>query len=454
MTKKKKRRVNKIARFFDKKIIMPITRVIVGITSKFEKSGNGKGFENWLTKSNTLLFVSLILAITIFIVIDQKIIVFTNKTAEVLKDQTIEATYNEEAYVVEGLPETVDITLMGSRSDLFIAKQSSTSKVAIDLTGLKPGTHKVNVEYSQPLSSIEYSVNPSVATVNIYPKISETKSLTTDLLNQESLDEKLIIENVTPEVEEVVIKGTDDKNAVNSLTKVSMVKALVDASQIVNPSEGTMTVKDVPLKAYDKDGNILDVEIVPSKISVDVEIDSPSKKVPIRVIPTGEVGFGKAISNIDTNEATTVVYGSSSTLEKLEYVPVKVDVKDLKEDRTYKIEVPKPTGIRSMSVNNLTVDISLGEATDKDIDNVNIDVRNLDDDYTVQGLSENDIKVTVNVKGVDSVLKQLTSDDIKAYIDLKGYKPGEYEIKVKVEGTDPRVQYLSKTKKVKIKIKG
>ncbi len=451
MSRKKKTKVNKIARFFDKKIIVPVTRLIVNITSKFDKPG--KTIETWLTKTNTLLFVSLVLAVTIFIFIDQRIIVFTNKTAEVLKDQKIDAVYNEEAYVVEGIPESVDITLMGSRSDLFIAKQSSTSKVVIDLTGLKPGTHKVDVEYSQPLSSIEYSVNPSVVTVNIYPKISETKSLTVDLLNQDSLDDKLIIENVTPEMDQVVIKGTDDKNAVNSLTKVSMVKALLDSSQIVNPKVGTLTVKDVPLKAYDKDGNILDVEIVPSKISVDVEITSPSKQVPIRIIPKGEVGFGKAISIIDANEATATVYGTTSVLDKLEYIPVEIDVTDLKDDRTFKLEIPKPKGVRSISVNNLTVDIKLDDATDKDIEDINIDVRNLDENYTVQGLSENDIKVTVNVKGVESVLKQLTAEDIKAYIDLKDYKPGEHEIEVKVEGTDPRVQYLSKTKKVKIKIK-
>ena len=79
-------------------------------------------------------------------------------------------------------------------------------------------------------------------------------------------------------------------------------------------------------------------------------------------------------------------------------------------------------------------------------------VRNLDDKYSVQGLSESDIMVTVNVKGVDSVISQLTSDDITAYINLKGYEPGEYEVPVKVEGTDVRVQYVSMTKKVKIRV--
>ena len=124
----------------------------------------------------------------------------------------------------------------------------------------------------------------------------------------------------------------------------------------------------------------------------------------------------------------------------------------MKENREYKLELDKPKGIKSMSVNNVTVQISLGVATDKDISNVNIDVRNLNDKYSVQGLSQNDIQVTVNVKGVESVLNSLTAEDIMAYIDLEDYKPGEYEVEVKVEGTDSRVQYLSKTKKVKIRV--
>ncbi len=451
MRKNKKRGFFKsIAHFFDKKLVMPITRVIVKIAKAFERSE--KTIESWLSKQNTLLFVSLIIAVIIFIVIDRRLVVFTSQTAEILKDQTVEATYNEEAYVVEGLPETVDITLMGSRSDLFIAKQSTTSKVAIDLTGLQPGAHRVNVEYSQPLSSIEYSVNPSIATVNIYPKVSETKTLTTDILNQDNLDDKLVINSITPETDQVVIKGTDDKNAVNSLTKVSAVKALVDIDQLSTQTAGTTTIKDVPLKAYDKDGNILDIEIVPSKINVDLEIDSPSKEVPIQVIPNGEIGFGKAISSINMSDSSAIVYATRDVLENLKNIPVEVDVTGLRENREYKLELTKPKGVKSMSLSTITLKFTLGDSTDKDIDNVNIDVRNLDDRYSVQGLSENDIKVTVNVKGVDGVLKGLTADDITAYIDLKDYKAGEYEIPVKVEGSDSRVQYLSKTKKVKIRI--
>ena len=454
MKKNKKKfffyKIGKIGKFFDKKIITPTTRFIVRLTNKF--GGPEKSLEGWLSRSNTLLFVSLVLAVVIFIVIDQKVIVFTNTTAEILKDQPVEAVYNEEAYVVEGLPEEVDITLMGSRSDLFIAKQSTTSKVSVDLTNLTVGSHRVNIEYSQPFSSIEYSVNPSVATINIYNKVSETKTLTTDILNQDSLDEKFIIEEITPEVDQVVVKGADDENAINSLTKVATVKALVDVEKLNVEEAGTITLTDVPLKAYDEDGEVIDVEIVPSKISVEIDVESPSKEVPIKVILTGDIEFGKAISSITMSEDSVTVYASQSVLDDLEYVPVEVDVSGLKEDKEYKLDLTKPKGVRSMSINNITLKFTLGVATDKDIENVNIDVRNLDDNYSVQGLSQDDIQVTVNVQGVSSVLDGITADDITAYIDLSGYEPGEYEVEVQVEGTDSRVQYVSKTKKVKIKV--
>ena len=155
---------SKIWNFIDKKIIVPITKFIVFITDKAGTSS--KWLENWLSKKNTLLFISLFLSVVVFIVIDQKILIFTESSAEVLKKQSVTAIYNEEAYVVEGLPETVDITLIGSKTDLYIAKQSPISDVEVDLSGYKEGTYKVDITYNN-VSSLEYSVNPSFATVTI-----------------------------------------------------------------------------------------------------------------------------------------------------------------------------------------------------------------------------------------------------------------------------------------------
>ena len=55
---KKKGFFYKVGRFFDKKIITPTTRFIVRLTNKF--GGPEKSLEGWLSRPNTLLFVSLI----------------------------------------------------------------------------------------------------------------------------------------------------------------------------------------------------------------------------------------------------------------------------------------------------------------------------------------------------------------------------------------------------------
>lgn len=434
-----------IWKIIDRKIVVPITKVVLWISDSFKASS--KKIERWLSKTNTLLFLSLFMAIIVFVVIDQKILLFSENSAEVLKEQPVHATYNEEAYVVEGLPKKVDVTLIGRKADLYFAKQSPSQDITVDLSDLKPGMHKVNIKYNQILPSIEYKVNPSVATVMIYPKVSETRTLDTDILNQDSLDSKLVLKSVNLNTDKVVIKGAEHR-----LKEVSTVKALVDIENLISQEEGTVKLNDIPLKAYDKNGDSVNVEIVPSKVSAEVTIDSPSKELPIRVIPNGEISFGYAISEITTNESRVTVYGSESALDKLRYVPVYIDVKDLNTDRQYKQEIKRPVGVRSMSVNNITINVKLGKSVDKEVNDVSIEYRNLSDEYTVQGLSAADTKVSVVLKGVNTVLDTIKTEDITAYLDLDGYTEGEHEVPVEVEGEDVRIQYIPKTKKVKIKI--
>lgn len=436
---------HKIIIFFDKKVIIPITKRFLMLTKKFDKQG--RVLENWLSKTNTLLFISLFLSITIFVVIDQKIIFFSESSAEVLKSQPVTAIYNEEAYVIEGIPETVDITLIGSKTDLYIAKQSPAKDVMVDLSGLKEGTHKVNIVYNNVSTTIDYAVNPSYATIIIYPKLSQTKSLTVDVLNSDLLDQKLNIDSIDVGIDEVVVKGAEYK-----LSEVATVKALVDMKNLIKQEIGTHTIKDVQLKAYDVQGNVVDVEIVPVKVDATITISSPSKEVPIKVIPKGEVAFGMAINMIEISETKVTVYGTQELLSKIDYIPVEIDVTNLKEAKEYRTEIIKPTGIKYMDVNSVTIKVTLGTVSTREIEKVNIDVRNLAEGYKATGLSAEDIMVTISLKGVETVINEITNDDIMVYIDLAGYGEGQFEVDVYVEGKDTKVQYISKTKKVKILI--
>ena len=426
-------------------IVVPVTKLILGFSNKL--TSNNRGLEKFLSKSSNLLFISLGLAITVFIIIDQKIIYYSESSAEVLTNQTVRAIYNEEAYVIEGLPDTVDITLIGDKANLYIAKQSKTNDVTVDLTELKAGTHKVEFKYNQGITSVDYKVNPSFATVIIYNKVSLPTTLSVDVLNKDKLNDKLIIDSIGVDDDSVVVRGADKQ-----VKRVAAVKALLDVNNLSSQDLGNTVVKDVPLKAYDEKGNVIDVELVPSKVNVNVSISSPSKELPIKVIPNGDVAFGKAISNIKTSESKVTVYGSASSLEALNYIPVEVDVNNLSENTQYKLEISKPVGVKSMSINNITVDISLDSVSDRDINNVAIETRNLASDLKATAVSSTDSAVDVNIKGVSSVINSITADSINAYVDLSGYGEGEHEVDVTVEGNDVRVQYVAKTKKVKIRI--
>ncbi len=434
-----------VGNFVNKLIIIPVTKLILIISERFSTSS--KKLEFWLSKSNTLLFISLFLALSFFIVIDQKILVFSESSAEVLKNQPLKVTYNEEAYVIKGVPATVDITLIGRRSELMFAKQSTKHDVSIDLTGLKPGTHKINITYKQAIQSIDYKVNPSVVTVVIYPKISELRTLAVDILNKDKLSSKLVIEDVEVDNDKVIIKGAE-----HELKEVATVKALIDINNLLKQEVGTITLKDVPLRAYNNRGEVVNVEIVPSKMNADIKIASPNREIPIKVIPIGDVEFGKAIDSMILSESKVTAYGDELVLKDLKYIPVEIDVDGLKNDRQFKQELEKPQGVKTFSISNIVIDVKLGKVSNKDVIDIPIEYKNLNELYTAQGLSERDVKIDVSLKGVKSVLDQIQAKDIVAYLDLKGYSEGEHEIEVMVEGTDVRVNYLPKTKKVRIKI--
>ena len=437
--------IKRFFRFIDKKIIVPITKFFVSIGEKLKLSD--KPLEKALSKKSSMIILSLVLAVIVFVIIDRQNTTLLEKNAEVLYDIPLSATYNDEEYVVEGLPETVDITLIGTKANLYLAKQLPTQDVNVDLSDLKPGVHKVNLKYKQSITSVEYKLDPSEVTVVVSSKKSETRSVESDIVNLNKLDSKLAINNTKLDTDEVIIKGTED-----SLAKVSTIKALINVSDMVDPKAGTNTLKDIPLIAYDENGSKVDVEMVPSKVTATVEIESPSKTVPLEIEPTGNVIFGKAIKNITSSVQKVTICGNSKVLDNTNSIKVKIDVNNLKSNKDYTVTIKKPAGIREISEKVVTAKVELDDEVTTELSGVKLGVVNLGSNYTAQATSENATEVTVILKGVESIIKNITPSDVEAYVDLEGLGAGDHEVEIKVKGTDPKVKYSSKVTKTIIKI--
>ena len=439
-----------IYKLLDKFIVTPISKFIYKIMT-LGKDHNGK-IEKILNRPIVLIYISLFCAILIFFLIDREVITLVDNEAEIITGQKISVTYNEESYVVEGLPETVDITLIGTKSNLYLAKQLGDHQVVLDLTGYSAGTYKVKLKYNHSMmNNINYKLDPSTVSIKISKKESQVFNLTYDLLNQKKLDSKLSIKSVTLDKNEVTVKGSKE-----TLETVANVKALIDLEKAGLTSKGEFTVDSITLLAYDNEGNkVNNVEIVPSKISANIKVDSYSVELPVKVITTGTVTTGYALSSITSSVSKVTVYGEQEALEKLTNIEAKIDITDLNSDKTFNgIVLTKPAGVREMSETTTSITITLDTETSKEFTDIDIESKNLASGYTVSAATENDRTITVTVKGVASALENLDSTKIKAYIDLSGYTtPGTYDVDVKIEMDDPKFTVVSSNTKVKIIIK-
>ena len=440
--------IGKIILFIDKILITPLMKLFLRITDFFKN--NTKNLEKYLTTKKSLLVISLLIAFLAFYKLDKDSSIMMNNYAERIYGEQVTAVYNEEAYVVEGIPKTADVVLIGSKSNIFLAKQYPTKGISVDLRDLSVGTHKVQLKYSQSFGFVDYKIDPSYITVVIYDKISGKREVGYEILHRESLDSKLDITDVTLSKTDITIKGNE-----STLSKVGYVKALIDLNNLVGPKAGKTTLKNCNLVAYDDNGKVVDVEIIPQNVDAELTLSSSSKTVPIKVIPEngGRLALGYAIESLTPSSNSIEIFGSEENLAKVEYVPVYVDINGVSENKNYTVNVQKPNGIRDISLKTITVKLAVTKEQQIEIPDVRIIYQNLDPSLTVITTSEGDVKTSVIVKGSEEALKGLDNSKIVATIDLDGYKPGEREVEVKVSGDDVRLSYEPKTTKVKVIIR-
>lgn len=432
----------KASKTVDKTVITPISRFIYFFKKKLNKS---RGWlDQLLNKPRFLIYLSLMLSVIVFLLVDSKVINLVESQAEVIRDLNVVVKYNEEAYVIEGVPETVDITMTGRKSDIYLARNLAEYQVELDLSNYQASDspYKVDFKYTKSVDNLNYTLSPSFVNVIIRQKVSDMASVQYDLFNLDSLDPKLNVSSVVLDRNEVAVKGSEE-----TLEKIASVKALVDLDNKILTESGNHELTDVNLVAYDNQGKILEnVEIVPSSINATVSLDSYSKTLPVQITTTGNLIAGKAIASIQisgSDSYSITAYGDKSDLEDLNYLPVSIDIDGLGKDstKTYNISLSKPSGVRYLSDNTVKVSVTFANEEQKSIDiGSKIITNGLSDSLTANVASGTN--VSVQVKGVSSVIETITEEDISAYVDLSGLTKGEHTVEVKIDNKNPLVTYI------------
>lgn len=352
-----------------------------------------------------------------------------------LEDKVLTAIYDEEKYVVEGLPKMVDIVVEGGEAQVkrVIAKNELTATV--DLSNLAEGQHIVPIEVKPSISNAVVEANPHNVSILIKPKVSQERAIQLDYINQEKLDNRVELGEAKVSSEVVTVTGAKD-----AVEKVVAVKALVDVS---NPDN--LIEYQAPLYAMAEDGSRLEVQIEPAVITVSISSDIPSKTVPFKVSVDG-LPDNKAIESISISEELVTIYAPKHILNSISDVKVSIPYDKIKETGEVNIEITPPSSVTEYSVIKLNAKVSVVNKESVVLSNAPVELRNVPSNLVIQ---EQPI-TSVTLKGAKSVIEKISVNDLKLYVDGKTVKKGLNELTVLCDTVKPNVDII--TDKVQVDV--
>ncbi|GGH88934.1 YbbR domain-containing protein [Pullulanibacillus pueri] len=395
--------------------------------------------------------ISLLIAIALFSIVtsedhdsnnNSNIISNGNDTQTINED--LSANYNDDKYIVLGLPSSVQVRLRGPSEIITNAKLQRTHKAFVDLKNKKPGRYEVPIQTSGFSSSLDVEVIPSTVTVTIQKKLTKTFPVSVDLLNRANIADGYSVGDYEVSPETVSVTGAEE-----IVNQIAFVKGVIDLKDVSKSVDET-----VPLNAYDKNGNQLTVDIKPATAKVKIPIENPSKEVPISVIPKGEPSDGYAIESMDVAQDSVKVFGEKDTLDGLsEIKQIEVPVDGLRKTETVQVDVPVPKDAERVEPDKIDVTVHVGKETTRTIEDIPImvnDIASKDRDTTFTDPESGALEVEVT--GAESVLNQLRRTDITATIDVSKLSSGKHEVPIKLEVPD-FLHYKLKISKAEINIR-
>ena len=378
--------------------------------------------------------VAFILAVLLYVVVNFNSMtsVYTSslRSTRSLENVTVTAKYNTDTFELSGLPETADIYVTGEAANVINATSAGGTVVA-DLEGLTEGAHEVRLSGEGFGDNVKVVVDPTVVNIVLKKKTTQQFDLSWDFINRDKMEAVYSVGTPVFEYTKVNVRASRD-----TLDTIAFVKALIDVGGKADDFE-----QDARLVAYDATGAPVKADIVPDTVHVTVPVTSPNKTVSIEIQVSGEVPDGKAIANITTDQQTVTVYGSATVLSGIEKVVVTLNASTITKDSTILRPIVLPAGVNSSNINQITMNVTLGDEVSRVIDNVPINYRNNINNYKA---SQPDNKTTTSVTVSDTKenIAQINVEDINVYVDMKDALPGLQEFQLLVDQpSDKLVRY-------------
>lgn len=319
--------------------------------------------KNWFNSKWFVRVLSLAFAVLLYIFVNiesgnsqnEASIFFPNENDEVetVEEVPVEIRIDSEKYVVSGVPEFVTVTLEGAASVLTPTARQRNFNLYVDLEKLGEGEHTVDIEHENVPNELSIYIEPKSVDITIEERATKEFPVSVDLINTDQLPEGFELGD--PKVEPGTVVITSSQSVID---QVAVVKVFVDVAGVNEP----INKREVPVNVYDSQGNELRVKVEPENVVVSVDVQNPSKKVPIKVPTTGKLPQGYSLSSIDANLEEVEVFATSDILEGIQEIRTEeVDLSEITKSTEQKVELELPEGVAAPEVDHIDVKIEVEE---------------------------------------------------------------------------------------------
>ncbi|MQR93672.1 CdaR family protein [Fictibacillus phosphorivorans] len=363
--------------------------------------------------------------------------------SETIENVPIKPYFDDNQYVLTDMPSSVDLTLTGSSR--LITKATKVDKefeVYIDLTNKKPGNKRVKVQVQGLPEGVKAKINPDYVDVILHNKVTKEMNVNVDLKNKRKMPEGYTAGEV-----EFSPRTVDVTGAEGMIDQISFITGFVD---VTDADEEIQT--KVPLRAYNQQGDLIDVQINPGVAEVSVPIKKPKKTVPISIETKGKLDEGLSLQSITSNPSEITLTGTTTSLNKIDsFKEITIDLSEIKKDTTLTVDVPVPDGIDSVSLKEVTIDVNVektgtdaeteadteteaqpvvDQETTRTFSDVPLTLLGSDADKQATIVDPADGVVDVTVRGKKSVLNSLKKSDLQGIVDVSALDQGTHKVKI------------------------
>jgi YbbR domain-containing protein len=361
---------------------------------------------------------------------------------ETIQDVPLEVFYDRENLEVSGLPDTVNVTVEGSRAIVQQAKQVKDFRVYVDLNDIGIGEHQVDIQIDNISEKLDVKLDPDFVNISVQEKVTEEFTVEPQF-NESILSNGYEAEGLAVDPKTVKVTGSKDE-----VERIAYVIATLDLDEEISEN----VTREARVQVLDREYNKLDVQIAPEVVEVTVSVANPSKSVPVTIKQKGSLPEGTTLESISVEPKEATIFGRQEVLDTVEELLAEIDLSEITKDSTIAVPLALQDGLNKVAPEEVKVKVDVNTTEEKSLSGLEITPQGLAEEYEYTIMSPEEGLVDVALKGENAQVSKVTKDDFSLALDLSGLEPGEHEVEIEAEGPED-IEWTLSQQTVKVEIK-